>query len=314
MAGILIGPAFAFAHAGHDKAPGEDEAAGGGPVTITAEARKNLGVKVETADLRTIEKTIMVIGHIGVVPNKSFTIASRISGRVASLPVSENEKVAKDQALVEVESRQIGDPPPKVTYTSPIDGIVLHRHVAQGDTVEPDAHLLEVSDLSEVYAEGRVFEGQLALVQAGQKVRINVEAYADEIFEGIIDRTAASLDEETGTLKVWARIANPDLRLRPNMRARLNIVTAAAMETVAVPRSAVLGDTGNLFVFVQTDASGLEYERRPVVTGLSDDRYVEIVEGVLPGDEVVTEGNYQLQYVTSRKPVKETPPVQPERP
>ena len=117
-----------------------------------------------------------------------------------------------------------------------------------------------------------------------------------------MDLLSGTLDAETRTLKVWVRIKNPDLKLRPNMRARLNIVTAEADSVVTVPHSAVLGEAGNLFAFVQSDTDELVYERRPVVVGLKDDRFVEIIEGVFPSDKVVTLGNYQLQYVTTRKP------------
>lgn len=305
---FLLAAPPAYPHAGHDKAPGEEDAQTTGPVYISHEAGINLGIATETAQLRSIEKTIMVIGNIEVIPGMSATVSSRISGRVAELMVLENETIKKDQLLVTVESRMLGDPPPHVAYTAPIAGIVLDRHVVQGDTVEPDAHLLMIADISAVYAEGRVFEGQISSVQVGQKVRVRVDAYPDAAFEGVIDRTGAALDPETRTLKIWIRIDNPGLKLRPNMRARLYVVTAESADTVAVPRSAVLGDTGNLFVFVQMDASGLEYEKRTVVTGMSDDRYIEIIQGVLPGDEVVTEGNYQLQYVTSRKPAEKVAP------
>lgn len=84
------------------------------------------------------------------------------------------------------------------------------------------------------------------------------------------------------------------------MRTTLFIVTDQADSVVAVPHSAVLGGAGRLFAFVQDDAEGLIYDKRAVVVGMKDDRYSEIIEGVFPGDKVVTEGNYQLQYVTTK--------------
>jgi len=92
----------------------------------------------------------------------------------------------------------------------------------------------------------------------------------------------------------------------PNMRATLNIVTAQADSVIAVPLSAVLGEAGNFFVFVQDDKDAHTFLRTPVVLGQRDDRFVEIVEGVLPGSSVVTVGNYQLQYVPPA-PKKEAP-------
>jgi multidrug efflux pump subunit AcrA (membrane-fusion protein) len=292
-----------FAHAGHDKAPGEEgEVTAKGPITITAEAKTNLGIKVEEAEMRTLEKTLTAIGAIEAIPTRSAVVSSRIAGRVASIAVVSGDKVQKGQALVEVESRQLGNPPPRVTYQAPIGGIVTTVEAVLGAPVEPDKNLIQVVDLSEVYAEGRIFEGQVAAVKPGQKVRVYVESFPQDVFEGTVDVVSGALDPESRTLRVWARLKNPDGKLRPNMRARLSIVTAQADSVIAVPHSAVLGDAGNLFAFVQADDKGLSYERRPVVVGMKDDRFVEIIEGIFPGDKVVTLGNYQLQYVAPKKP------------
>ena len=292
-----------FAHAGHDKAPGEEgETTAKGPITITAEAKANLGLKVEEAELRTIEKILTAIGAIEAVPTRSAVVSSRIAGRVAGIAVVSGDKVQKGQTLVEVESRQIGNPPPRVTYQAPIDGVVTTVEAILGAPVEPDKNLIQVVDLSEVFAEGRIFEGQVAAVKAGQKVRVYVESFPQDVFEGTVDVVSGALDPESRTLRVWARLKNSDGKLRPNMRARLSIVTGEAASVVAVPHSALLGEAGNLFAFVQADDKGLSYERRPVVVGMKDDRFAEIIEGIFPGDKVVTLGNYQLQYVTPKKP------------
>lgn len=299
---VAFAPAL-LAHEGHDKAPGEGGALPtAGPIAITAEAKKNLALKVEEAELRSLDKTALVFGQIEVIPNHSAAVSSRIAGRVTDVKVSDGELVKKGQVVVEVESLQLGDPPPHVQYSAPIDGVVIDRHAVKGDSVEPNKHLMEIVDLSEVYAEGRIFEGQVAAIKTGQKVRVAVESYPKEEFTGTVDLLSGTLDAETRTLKVWVRIKNPDLRLRPNMRARLNIVTAQADSVVTVPLSAVLGEAGNLFVFVQSDTDELIYERKPVVVGMKDDRYAEIIEGVFPSDKVVVDGNYQLQYVTTRPP------------
>ena len=299
LVAALVPPALG--HENHGKAPGEGgEAPTSGPIAITAEAKTNLALQVEEADLRTLEKTALVFGQIAVIPHHSAAVSSRIAGRISEVKVTDGESVQKGQVVVDVESLQIGDPPPRVQYAAPIGGIVIDRHVVQGDSVEPNNHLMEIVDLTEVYAEGRIFEGQVAAVKPGQVVRVSVESYPAETFTGTVDLLSGTLDAETRTLKVWVRIKNPDLKLRPNMRARLHIVTAEADSVIAVPHSAVLGEAGHLFVFVQSDTDELVFERKPVVLGLKDDRYYEVIEGVFPGDKVVTLGNYQLQYVTTR--------------
>lgn len=300
-AGLLVlgTTARSLAHEGHAHAPGEEDVITSGPITITAEAKTNLALKVEEAQLRALEKTLLVIGQIEPIPSRSAAVTSRIPGRVVDIKAMEGQFVKKGDPLIEIESRQVGDPPPRVQYAAPIDGVVTDRDVVLNDSIEPDKHLLEIVDMSELYAEGRIFEGQIAQVKTGQKVRVTVESFPGETFTGTIDLIGGALEPETRTLKIWARVANPEGRLRPNMRATLNIVTGHADSVVAIPHSAVLGESGNLFAFVQADEKGLTYERRPVITGIKDDQYIEIIEGIFPTDKVVTLGNYQLQYVTS---------------
>lgn len=287
------------AHEGHPHAPGSGQTSVTGIVEISKEAKLNLGVTVAEAEMRNLEKVLTAYGQIEPIPQMTAAITSRIAGRVINFSVVEGQEVKKGQPLVEIESLQVGDPPPRVTVTSPVDGIVLARNVVLGSSVAPAAPLLQVGDLSIVHADAFLFEGQIGGVKPGQKVRVQVESYPGETFEGTIERLGGSLNPETRTLEAHAEVKNPDNRLRPNMRATVHIVTGEAESVIAVPHSAVLGEGGQPFVMVQTDEEGLKYERRTVIEGTRDDRFVEIIEGVLPGEKVVTTGNYQLQYVTT---------------
>ena len=145
---------------------------------------------------------------------------------------------------------------------------------------------------------GRVFEGQIGRVTVGQTVRVHVPSYPEEAFEGIVDRMGGALDARSRSLPVFVRIANPDRKLRLNMRATLSLVVERSDLALAVPKETMLGEFGHRFVFVQRDGEPDLFDRRSVVTGLSDDSYIEILEGILPGDQVVSEGNYSLQYLT----------------
>lgn len=288
-----------FAHEGHAKAPGEQP--GGaltGPITLTPEAEKNLGLKVEEAELRTLQKTVSVLGSVELDPARVAVIASRISGRISRLAVKEGDTVAKGDFVLEIESRQIGDPPPKIEFKAPINGTVLDRPIFTGDSVEPETRLLTIADMSDVYVIGRVYEGQVSQVKKGQTVRVRAEAYPEEIFTGQVEGFTPRLDPETRTLGVRVRVPNQEGKLFPNMRATLDIVVAEAASMIALPHAAVLGEAGNLFVFVQDDKNPHVFLRTPVVVGQRDDRHIEIVEGVLPSAHVVTAGNYQLQYVS----------------
>ena len=299
-ASLCLGPASATSHEGHDQAPGAASGAGGAGsrVLVSSEARQNLGLEVAEAELRPMETTLPVVGQIAAIPNRSGTVASRIAGRVSWVGVAEGDAVRKGQPLIEIESLQLGDPPPRARYAAPIDGTVIDRHVVPGDSVEPNVHVLEIADLREVLAVGQLFEGQISRVAVGQAVRVRVPSYPDASFDGSVERVGAALDPATRALPFYVRIPNSERKLIPGMRAEIVVITARSENALAVPRRAVLGDFGSAFVFVEQEPDIRYFERVPVVTGLSDDRFVEVLEGVLPGDRVVTQGNYSLQFLT----------------
>lgn len=295
----LMAARTARAHEGHAEAPGEQAqgARTGGSVLVSEEARRNLGLATAEAELRPIETTLTVIGQIEPVPSLTGTVSSRIAGRIVSVIVAEGDTVRRGQLVVEVESLQVGDPPPRARYASPIDGTVIDRHVVAGESIEPNGHLLEVANLAEVLAVGHVFEGQVERVRVGQSVRVSVPSFPRRSFEGVVERLGGQLDPATQSLPLYVRVKNPEGALRPNMRAVLAVVTERSSTALAVPRSALLGDFGASFVFVESDDDRTRFERRAVVTGLADDEWVEIVDGVLPGERVVTQGNYSLQFL-----------------
>ena len=223
----LTSPALAHEGEDHAAAPGTESAAGAisGPIEVSEVAQRNLGLVVAEADLRSVETTLRVIGEIEADPARSGTVASRISGRVSAVFAQEGEHVEKGKRLVEVESLRLGDPPPRVRYSSPVSGVVTDRHVVVGDDVEPSRHLFEVADLSEVLAIGRAFEGQIGKVAVGQKVRVRVPSYPGDVFEGVVERLGGKLDPTSRSLAVYVRVVNPDGRLRPHMRATLSLIT-----------------------------------------------------------------------------------------
>ncbi|PAW66674.1 MAG: hypothetical protein B9S34_07395 [Opitutia bacterium Tous-C1TDCM] len=282
----------------HDDAPGAQTAtAQSGPVRLTKMMVDNLGLETVEVELKPMEKTFPALATVDPEPGKVAAISSRVAGRVTKLTVHDGQRVNAGEVLLEVESRVVADPPPRLTFKAPMDGVILETNVVPGGAVEPDTNLLTLIDLSEVDVVAQVFESQIGAVKIGQTVRIKALAFPELTFKGEVKSTAASLSRDSGTLRVFVHTANPEGKLLPGMRAQLAFITEETEAAVVVPRSAVLGEAGDLFVYRQIMTAPFAYERTPVVVGLRDDRFIEIIEGVLPGDRVVTRGNYQLQYV-----------------
>jgi len=257
---------------------------------------KNLRIETVEAEETTFEQTVFALGSIAEIPERHGVLSSRISGRVIGLEAQEGDTVKADQVLVRVESRQPGSPPPIIELKSPIGGLVVESHIRLGEPVEPDKELLDISDLTEVLAIARVPESQAAKLKPGSKAHIRVAALGDQPLDGEMLRFGTSADRESGTIDAIFKVANPGLRMRPDMRAEFSIVLSQRPNVIGIPRSALQGEASKRFVYVKHFDLANAFIKTPVQVGEMNDRFVEIISGLLPADEVVTRGAYSLSF------------------
>ena len=257
---------------------------------------KNLRIETVEAEESDFEETVFALGRIAEIPENHGVLSSRISGRVIGLEAQEGDTVEKDQVLVRVESRQPGNPPPVIELKAPLGGLIVESHIRIGEPVEPDKELLDISDLSEVLAIARVPENQAAKLKPGSKAHIRVSALGDQPLEGEMIRFGTSADRESGTIDAIFKVANPGLRMRPDMRAEFSIVLSKRSNVLSVPRAALQGDASKRFVYVKHFDLPNAFIKTSVQVGEMNDRYVEIISGLFPADEVVTRGAYSLSF------------------
>ena len=257
---------------------------------------KNLRIETVEAEETDFEETVFALGRIAEIPQNHAVVSSRISGRVVGLTAQEGDTVKADQVVVRVESRQPGNPPPTIELASPISGLLVESHIRLGEPVEPDKELLDISDLSEVLAIARVPESHASKLAPGSKAHIRVSALGEQVLEGEMLRFGTSADRESGTIDAVFKLANPDLRLRPDMRAEFSIVLSKRSNVMSVPRPAVQGEPSKRFVYVKHFDLPNAFIKTPVQIGEMNDRFAEIASGLFPADEVVTRGAYSLSF------------------
>ena len=265
-------------------------------VILDAMGVQNLRLETAVAESGDFEETIFALGRIEVYPGRRAVISSRIPGRALEVLVKHDHPIVKGEVAVVVESRQFEDPPPTVRLTAPISGLVSATHVVVGEPVSPDKILVEILDLTEVYALARVPEHLAGRLRAGQKARITVTAVSGEPFVADLEHLGVLADAETGTVEAAFHVPNPKLALRPGMRAEFSIVVETRRDVTSIPRSALQGDPAARFVYVKHFDLPHAFIKTPVVVGQSNDRSVEILRGLFPADEVVTRGAYSLAF------------------
>ncbi|MGJ8651915.1 MAG: efflux RND transporter periplasmic adaptor subunit [Opitutaceae bacterium] len=266
------------------------------PIILDESGVANLRIQTVVVEERDFETTVFAIGRIEEIPARHSVLSSRVAGRVLSLNAFEGDTVTAGDVVATIETRQIGNPPPQVQLKAPQGGLVVTSHLRLGQPVQPDIELMDFSDRSMVWAVAKIPENEASRVQVGSHARIHVPALGASSFNATLVRFGVNADRDAGAVEGIFLIDNADGKLRPGMRAEFAVVLETRANILAVPREAIQGDPANRVVFVKDFDLPNAFIRVPLVVGERNDRYVEVISGLFPGDEVVTQGSYSLGF------------------
>lgn len=177
------------------------------------------------------------------------------------------------------------------TVVAPISGVVASKSVKPGNFVQINSPIFRIVDSSRLEATLNVPERDIDRIKPGQNVGLTVDAMPGKQFFGRIDRVAPVVDAGSGTFRVICSFAGGD-GLQAGMFGRLAIRYEEREGVLAMPRTALLEDGGDAAVFVVRAG---KVARVAVKTGHVDGEYVEVLEGLGEGDEVVTAGKSTLR-------------------
>ncbi len=181
---------------------------------------------------------------------------------------------------------------PALVVPSPIAGLITARNAAPGLFVQPanPPPVYIVADTSTMWMLANVPERDAPELKVGQEVQASVASLPGKTFRGKIVTIGAMVDPNTRRVLVRSEIANPDGELRAGLFANFTITLAPPKRALAVPQDGVVreGD-GTMTVWVTEDRR--KFVKRAVKTGLVHDGFVEILDGLKPGDLVATEGS-----------------------
>jgi len=184
-----------------------------------------------------------------------------------------------------------GVPLRNVTITAPASGIVLSKHVVEGQAFAAGAALYRIADLAEVWVEAELRGSDATRVAAGARAEMDIEGLRGRRYSGRVDYVYPTLDAAARTVRVRIVVANSNGLLRPGMFAtvRMGVTGRTAL---SVPSSAIVRTGERTIVFV--DLGSGEYAARDVETGAIAGEFTEVLAGVEPGQRVVTSAQFLL--------------------
>ena len=186
-----------------------------------------------------------------------------------------------------------GVPSKTMTIHSPHDGVVIAKHANEGMRVDEGMRVYRIADLSKIWVMVALYEYQLPFVQVGQRAVMSLPYIPGQQFEGKVIYIYPYLDEKTRQLNVRLEFDNPHLLLKPGMYANVELRSTLAEQRTLVPRSAIL-DTGQRQIAFVSLGEG-KFEPRDVTVGVETvGGNVEVLDGLKPGEMVVTSGQFLL--------------------
>jgi membrane fusion protein, heavy metal efflux system len=188
----------------------------------------------------------------------------------------------------------------EVVVPAPIDGVITSRSANLGQVVGMGQELFTVTDLSEVWVIGDLYEQNFSSVSVGSEAALTMLAYPDLTLHGRVTYIDPQVDPQARTAKVRVEVPNPDGRLRLGMYVTVFFTTRGREQAVVVPRMAVQTIGDRHVVFVPAEDEEGKFLQRPVQVGrLLGDSYT-ILSGLQPGEVVVTEGSFFLRAESLR--------------
>ncbi|KRG44718.1 hemolysin D [Stenotrophomonas pictorum JCM 9942] len=177
------------------------------------------------------------------------------------------------------------------TVVAPISGVIASRDIKPGNFVQINSPIFRIVDTGQLEATLNVPEREIAKLKPGQVVELAADALPGRSFTGTVDRVSPVVDTGTGTFRVVTTFSGePDLQ--PGMFGRLSINYDQRADALVVPRNALLEDGGQPAVYVVRDGKAL---RTTLKLGYDDAGWIEVREGLKPGDEVVIAGKAALR-------------------
>ena len=186
--------------------------------------------------------------------------------------------------------------------TAPFNGVIGDFNLIPKKRINAGEKMFKLLDLSKLKVEVGILENEITSIYPGSKAEVKLSALPGRSYFGKVIHVNPLIDPETKTCRVTIEIPNVDRDVKPGMFASVKIETGILRDRVLIPKEALIVRDKRNLVFI---AGGNLAKWNYVEIGAQNENYIEILDGVLPGDTIIVEGHYNLAHDSNIKTIIE---------
>jgi Cu(I)/Ag(I) efflux system membrane fusion protein len=222
------------------------------------------------------------------IGNRLLSEASQKKLSALGISKSQIDRLKKDKKVTQ-----------NVSFYAPQSGVLTNLGVREGMYIKPETQILSIANLDTIWLLAEVFERQANWVSVGQSAEAKLPSMPSVIWKGTVEYIYPDLDPVTRTLRVRLRFDNSKGKLKPNMYSHVTIFSGEKKDVISIPREALIRDARQERV-IKVLGEG-RFQVQEVVAGMESGDWIEIVEGLNEGDEIVTSSQFLIDSESNLK-------------
>jgi len=177
----------------------------------------------------------------------------------------------------------------KMKIAAPFDGVIVELpYYTKGVYVPANQTMVGLMSYDKMFVEINLPEKNMSEVKLGQEVIITNYTLTEDTITGTVAELSPIISTETRTFAGKLEVDNPELKLRPGMFVKANIITAQKDSAIVIPKDVILTGSRGKYVFVVGRNSSADDRR--ITTGIDNQDYIEVLEGLQPNDRLIIKG------------------------
>lgn len=270
----------------------------------TGVSRAKLEVRRSKVNLHTMEtdlKRIKGVFDKGSFPKQRVDHAKNAYESAAAVhaqaKVAENEagnQVSLLEIQVKIAEKKVAD----CRIRAPFEGVITKRHASVGEWMSTGKSVFTIDSDNPIEIKGHISEKFIGKLSIGMPVRVTIDGVSafcpqHEIgCEAVVSEIAPVADAKRGTVELTIRMPNEDFRFKPGLYARLQVILNRSQDTLAIPKTCILYEKNQTYVFIINDDKA---HRREIQTGIVQGEMIEVISGLESGAKIVSAGQNQLK-------------------